>query len=330
MRKGRTPPFRNGADGVLEGSVAEAGTMRIGGIDQWVLLRGRDVTNPLMIYLHGGPGSSETAFVRAYNAELEDSYTVVYWDQRGAGRSYDAKIPPASMRLEQFLLDLDQLVDAMLARFGKTTLVLLGHSWGSVIGALYAVRHPAKVSAYVGVGQVADMAASETASYAFVLAEAERRGNAKALKALRDIGPPPHEMKSLIQQRRWLNAFGGGMGPNLTMTAMTWRALQTPEASLWDFVRLLQGSLFSMRTLWSDLMSLEFERDALRFEIPVFLALGRRDMQVVAEVTARYFERLEAPRKELVWFEQSGHFAAFEEPAKFHQLMIETVRPLAR
>lgn len=329
MRKGWTPAFRDGSGGVLAGSVAEAGTVRIGGIDQWVLLRGREVGNPLMVYLHGGPGSSETAFVRAYNAELEDHYTVVYWDQRGAGRSYSPKIPTASMTLEHILADLDELVDALLARFGKSKLVVLGHSWGSVVGALYAARHPTKVSAYVGVGQVADMAASEMASYAFVLAEAERRGNAKALAALRAIGPPPHEIKTLIQQRRWLNTFGGGMGPNLTMGAMMWKALRTPEASPWDLVRLVQGSMFSLRALWSDLMSLELEREAARFEVPVFFALGRRDMQVVAEVSAKYFERIEAPRKELVWFEQSGHFSAFEEPENFHRLMIETVRPLA-
>ena len=94
-------------------------------------------------------------------------------------------------------------------------------------------------------------------------------------------------------------------------------------------MRLFQGSLFSLRALWPDLMSLELERDAARFEVPVFFVLGRRDMQVVAEVSAKYFERIEAPRKELVWFEQSGHCSAFEEPEKFHRLMIETVRPLA-
>lgn len=329
MRKGRTPAFRDRAGGVLANSVAEAGTMRIGGIDQWMLLRGRDVGNPLLVYLHGGPGSSETGFVRAYNAELEDHYTVAYWDQRGAGRSFSTEIPSASMTIEQFLADLDELVDCLLTRFGKTKLVVVGHSWGSVIGALYAARHPAKVAAYVGVGQVADMTASEAASYAFVLSEAERRGNAKALAALRALGPPPHELKALAQQRRWLNAFGGATGPNLGLSAMTWKALRTPEASLWDFVRLFRGSLFSLRALWSDLMSLELEREAARFEVPVFFVLGRRDMQVVAEVSARYFEALEVPVKELVWFEQSGHFPAFEEPEKFHRLMLEKVRPLA-
>jgi pimeloyl-ACP methyl ester carboxylesterase len=326
---GRTAPFRDAAGGVLAGSVAEAGFWRIGDIDQWVMVRGRITDNPLLVILHGGPGSSETALLQAFNASLEESYTVVYWDQRGAGRSYNRSIPPASMTIDRFVADLDELVEALIARFGKRRVVLLGHSWGSLVGVLYARRYPAKVAAYVGVGQVADMAASEAASYAFTLAKARERDHRKAIKQLLAIGPPPHSLKSLVRQRRWLMAMGGAFGPNLSLAKVIWRGLSSPEASVLDLVRLVRGSGFSTRLLFRELLDANLQRDVRRLEVPVFFMLGRRDMQAVASVAAAYFEVLEAPHKQLIWFEASGHMAPFEEPELFNRLMTETVRPFA-
>lgn len=325
----RTPLFRDPSGKFASGSIAEAGAWTIGGIDQWVMIRGRDAGNPLLVILHGGPGSSETALFRAFNADLEGAFTVVYWDQRGAGRSYAKSIPPESMTVDRFVADLDELVETLLKRFARRQVVLLGHSWGSVLGVLYASAFPAKVAAYVGTGQVADMAASEAASYAFVLARAEQRGHRKATQELRAIGPPPHTQKALMRQRRWLMAFGGAVAPGFSLPKLAWRALRTPEASLLDIPRLVQGSGFSIRYLWDTLMATDIGHDHRRFDMPVFFLLGRHDMQVVATVAADYFETIEAPHKALVWFENSGHFLPFEEPDRFNRVMIDQVRPFA-
>jgi pimeloyl-ACP methyl ester carboxylesterase len=327
---GRTPAFRDAQGAVLTGSVAEEGHVRLGGLDQWVMVRGRSTANPLLIILHGGPGSPETALFRATNAELEGVYTVVYWDQRGAGRSYRKSIDPASMTTERFVADLDELVDALLARFAKPKVALLGHSWGSVLGALYASRHAEKVSVYVGVCQVADMARSERESYAFVLAEAERRQHRPALKALRAIGPPPYGgMREAGVQRRWLMAFGGATGPGFSLGGLFFRALATPEAPLLHLVGFVRGSMFSLRCLEAELMDANLSRDVRRFDVPVVFILGRHDQQVVAKVSAEYFQAIDAPHKALFWLERSGHFLPFEEPAAFDRIMIDNVRPLA-
>jgi pimeloyl-ACP methyl ester carboxylesterase len=330
LRKaGRTPAFKDPQGAVVAGSVAESGFFRIGGLDQFVLIRGRSSDNPLLIVLHGGPGSPETALFRATNSDLENSYTVVYWDQRGAGRSYRSSIDPATMTTERFVADLDELVDALRERFGARMVALLGHSWGSVVGTLYAARHPAKVSAYVGVGQVADMARSEAESYAFVLAEAERRGHRRALRALRAIGAPPYTtVRAAGTQRRWLTAFGGATGPGFSILRLLFRALATPEASLFDLVRLARGAMFSLKHLEPEVNKANLARDVRHFEVPVFFILGRHDNQVVAAVSADYFAILEAPHKELFWLEQSGHLAPFEEPAAFNRLLIDVVRPV--
>ena len=324
---GRTPPFLTAGGDVLPGSIAEVAAWRIGGIDQWVMVRGRSLDNPVLILLHGGPGSSETASYRAFNADLEAAFTVVYWDQRGAGRTFDPATPLETMTIDHFVLDLDELVDRVLARTGKPHVTLLGHSWGSVLGVIYAQRFPGKVRAYVGVGQVADMAASETASYEFVLARAKERGPARAVKQLLALGPPPHTIEQLLVQRRWLTSMGGSMGRNLTMARLIWRGLRTPEASLWDLVRLGRGAVFSLKPLWPQLMASHLRTEVPRLSMPVFFLLGRLDMQVAAPVSAAYFEALEAPHKELVWFEESGHMVPFEEPERFNQVMIDAVRP---
>jgi proline iminopeptidase len=326
---GRTAPFKDAAGRPVPGSVAEAGFWRIGGIDQWVMVRGVSMDNPILLTVHGGPGSPETSLLRAFNSDLEQHFTVVYWDQRGAGRTYTKTTPPQSMTVERFVGDLDELVEQLSARFAKPKVALLGHSWGSALGVLYAARFPAKISVYVGVGQVADMAASEAASYDFALRKARERGRRKAIDQLVAIGPPPHSMKALTTQRRWLMTTGGAFGPNLSLGRLIWRSISAPDASVLDLVRLLQGSSFSTRLLWPQLVQMNLERDVRRFEMPVFMALGRLDMQVVASVSAAYFEVIEAPHKELLWFENAAHMVPFEAPEAFNRFMIDKVRPFA-
>ena len=125
-------------------SIAEVNYLHIGGVDQWVMIRGESLTNPPLILLHGGPGMSEMRFFRHFNSPLEKSFTVVNWDQRGAGKSFDRNIPRASMTVEQFIADLDQLVDAVCKRVRKNKVVIFGHSWGSALGVLYADALPGK------------------------------------------------------------------------------------------------------------------------------------------------------------------------------------------
>src|SRR5829696_593945 len=131
---GKTPPFRGAHREVLSGSIAEIAYHRLGGLDQWVMIRGKSVANPPVILLHGGPGLSETGLFRHFNAPLEESFTVVYWDQRGAGKSFDRNIPRSSLTVDQLVSDLDELVDAVCARLGKARVAIFGHSWGSALG----------------------------------------------------------------------------------------------------------------------------------------------------------------------------------------------------
>ena len=326
-RVGSTPPFRGPTGAVLPGSHAECRYHRLGGIDQWVMIRGESIANPVLILLHGGPGFPEMRLFRHFNAELEKSFTVVYWEQRGTDKSFSRAIPRSSMTVEQFLRDLDALVEIVRAQFGKRKVTLYGHSWGSALGVLYAARFPGKVAAYVGTGQVGDWPASELRSYAFTLAEAQRRNQREAVRQLRAIGLPPYTGRKLRIQRQWLARFVG-----FVRGVSLWRfvriTLGGPEASVLDLPNILRGVTFS-ECLWPEASSLNLVTAVPALDVPVFFFLGRHDHVIDAETSAAYFDVLTAPEKTLIWFEESAHEPPAEEPAKFHRLMLELVRPIS-
>lgn len=323
-----TPPFRNTDGKLIAGSIAEAGFVRLGGVEQWVLIRGQNVANPPLIFLHGGPGMSEAAFLRYHNAGLERSFTTVNWDQRGAGKSFDPLIPKQSMTVAQLLSDLDELVDAVRERLKQPKVVILGHSWGSILGVLYTARFPEKVSAYVGSGQLADWRDAEPRTYQWALGEAERQRNRRAIKALRAIGPPPYSVDALFVQRNWLVRLEGGASPR-ALLRLARMVFGVPESSPFEITRVLRALRWSMEAMWPEVSRINLLEAAPELEVPVFFLLGRNDHWASPDLAAAYFEVLRAPSKRLVWFEQSGHEPFADEPEKFNATMVELVRPAA-
>ena len=327
-RLGHTPAFRGRGGEPLPGSIAEVRYLRLGGVEQWVMLRGENTANPPLILLHGGPGLGETALFRHYNAPLEKQFTLVYWDQRGAGKSADRELAPSSMTVEQLIEDLDELVDFVRDRLAQPRVILFGHSWGSLLGVLYAARFPAKVAAYVGSGQLGDWAESEAASYAYALGEAERRGNRKALAQLRRIGPPPYGAKAVFTERTWLARFAGQMKPR-ALWQLARVLLGAPESSVLELPGAWRAFRRAMNVMWPEVSRLNLLALAPALDVPVFFFLGRQDHWVPPETSLRYYERLRAPSKQLVWFERSGHEPFVDEADKFNAAMIDLVRSVA-
>lgn len=327
MRLGKTTPFRTPYGEALPGSIAEIHALPLGGVEQWVMLRGENLANPPLLILHGGPGFSDTGFFRAFNAALERSFTVVYWDQRGAGKSYDPKLPRSSMTVEQFVVDLDELVDWVRRRVGAERVILLGHSWGSALGVLYAASFAEKVSAYVGVAQVGDWAAAERASYALALAEAKRRGDRSATRKLVEIGPPPHDAQTLFVERTLALRMANQMGPRAMWNAAR-AVLGVRESSVLDLPTTFRAFRFSLDAMWSEVSRLNLVEAVPALTMPVHFFLGRRDPWIPPDVSVAYFDALSAPSKRLVWFEESGHEPFVDEAEKFNISMLELVRPV--
>ena len=323
-----TRPFTDGSGRVIPGSIASMETIELGGVRQSVWFRGRDVKAPALILLHGGPGASEAALFRHYDAALEDHFLVVYWEQRGAGRSYHSDIPRSSMTIDQMVQDLDELVDTVRSRFGKERVVLLGHSWGTILGTLYATRHPQKVSVYVGVAQITNFSEGERTSLAWALREADGRGDRRALAELRALSPAPRSVDDELALGRWVERLGGMRRGGLSTGKLIWAALRTDEAGLMDLVRFGRGNRFSLVALRPEYSRVDLTR--LRcFDVPVIFMLGRHDWHVPSVLADQYFAAIDAPNKRLVWFDDAGHDPPFEEPDAFVRATVAHVRRLA-
>jgi proline iminopeptidase len=325
----RTRPFVDERGRVVPGSIATMEMVRLGGMGQSVWFRGRDVTAPPLILLHGGPGASESALFRRYDATLEQHFLVVYWEQRGTGRSYRRGMPRAQLTIDFLLRDLDALVDTVRARFGAERVVLLGHSWGTLLGTLYANSHPEKVAAYVGVAQVADFARGERVSLAWALRQARARGDERARRALCAMAPAPRTVDEELALGRHVERFGGTLRGGLSTGKLIRAALLTDEAGLADLVRFGRGNRFSLEALRPEYAHIDLTR-MRRFEMPVIFLLGRHDWHVPSVLAAEWFATIEAPAKRLVWFEHSAHNPPFEEPEAFVRAMVEQVLPLVR
>ncbi len=325
----RTAPFTDAHGGVIPGSVATMENVSIGGVSQSIWFRGQDRNNPALILLHGGPGASESALFRHYNAELEKHFLVVYWEQRGAGRSYHSDIPPESMTIEQLLRDLDEVVELVKQRFHKNEVVLLGHSWGSALGAIYSYRHPENVAAYVGVAQVSNPVEETRLSCEFALSAAKRHGDDSALRELSGICPLPRNVLDRLTLGEWVERFGGMYHGGLSTGKLIWTALNTDETNLVDLIKFGQGNHFSLTHLDDENARLNLREQYRSFGVPIFFLLGRYDWHVPSVLAKTYFDKVNAPYKRLVWFEQSAHNPPFEEPKKFDQVLIDEVLPLA-
>lgn len=328
-RYGSTPAFRDGSGKIVQGSVAIMERLTLGGVEQFVTVRGRNSKAPILIWLYGGPGMDATGMWRNFNAPLEDHFLVVYWTQRGTGRSYTSDISPKSMNLGQFVADLHQLVGILKRRYGQEKVVLAGHSWGTNIGVAYAQSHPENVSAFVGIGQIAHSAEGERRSYAFTLTEAKKRGNAEALADLQKIGSPPYPVESLIIQRGWLEKFGGAWHEPKSFFQLMLTSYKASEMTWYDGVKFNAGFDFSQKMLGPEIDKFDWMSKASRFAVPIFIVAGRYDRNTDADLAHEYFEKIQAPMKQFKWFEQSAHSPPFEEPQAFNDFMLKKVLPVA-
>lgn len=323
-----TSPFVDVDGRVIPGSIATMETVQIGGIVQSIWFRGVDVQKPAIILLHGGPGISESALFRHYDAALEKHFLMVYWEQRGAGRSYHSDISHKSMSIDQFERDLDQVVDLVKRRFGKNKVILLAHSWGTVLGTIYAYQHPEKVAAYIGVAQIANFSEGEQLSYEWALAKATGRNNSGAIADLQAMSPQPHSVDDELTKGKWVEKFGGVFHQDFSTWKLIQAALSTDETNLIDLMKFGQGNRFSLESLRPEYAKVDLTRYR-SFKVPIVFFLGRHDWHIPSVLAERYFNIIDAPCKRLVWFEESAHNPPFEEPEKFIQAMIDEILPLA-
>jgi pimeloyl-ACP methyl ester carboxylesterase len=296
--------------------------MDLNGARQWVSVRGNQ-EGPVLLYLHGGPGGAEYGPRRRYLSRLEEEWCVVDWEQRGAGRSFHGDETAADLSLDTLVADGLTLVHRIRTEMPDRPLVLVGHSFGTVLGVLMSMQSPEEIDAYVGASQVVDWALQEKRSYEWVLAEAESRDHAKALAALRAIGPPEDGVyrggtQAVQVQRRWLGALGGVSGDPRFLTRWMLSILLARGYPIGTKIRFTKGMARSMDLIWPELAErIHFSSDVQEIGVPVHFFAGSRDRITDLDQTADWYENLVAPTKRLEVVEGVGHLNLFEAPGRF-------------
>ena len=300
--------------------------IRLGDADQWILIRAWNRESPVLLLLHGGPGFPGMPFAHV-TAELERHFVVVRWDQRGAGKSYSPSVPESSMNMKQFVADTLELTELLSRRFNQPRIILGAHSWGSTIAALAVAQAPERFSAYLAVCQAANAPESERLMYRWASDKAAAEGNAKAVLDLKRLGLPPYEqVADYNTMTGWISRFGSTELQPVTKLRFVRLALESPFYSWADLLRIPLGAKFSFSHLWREAFyETDLLKQAPRLDVPVFFFLGRHDHTAIASaaMAERYFAVLDAPRgKQLIWFENSGHWPHLEEPERFREEVI--------
>jgi pimeloyl-ACP methyl ester carboxylesterase len=296
-------------------SIASLEPVTLGGVEQWLLIRGHDRSKPILLFLHGDPGRPEIYMAHAWQRPLERDFVVVQWDRRGSGKSYYDD-PDRPIRFSQELADTVELIGKLRARFGPRRIIVVGHSYGSWLGAALAQAHPELVRAYVGVGQVACTEQDENAVQdSWLKAQAGLKGDART-RALAVAGGNWDRRSALM---RYGGEVTGLSGP----LPFAWMGLTAPEYTLNDVINIQEGWQYDHAHMIGDGPAMPLARSVPALQVPVWFIQGRRDYLSPGLCVERYASALQAPKVRMEWFEKSAHFPFLDEPERFHQVMLQ-------
>lgn len=324
LRKRNTEQFTiNPAKGI-----DEATYVRIGGVEQWITIRGQDRANPVLLFVHGGPGDVTNPWSFVIFAPWEEYFTVVQWDQRGAGRTLRRSGPSIAptMTLDRMSQDGDELAEYLRRHLGKEKIFVVCHSFGSILGLRMVRARPDLFYAYVGTGEVADETKNYTVAYNALLKKAQATANQQAIEELKSIGSPPYSSGRGYQvQRKWSNRFEGA---DQFLYGTIGLALVAPGNSVVDINDDADGQILSGERLAPQARSATMKDLGIEFAVPVFFFQGTEDFTSPTALARQYLEEIKAPQKELVLI-PGGHFAVFMNSDYFLKELLARVRPLA-
>ncbi len=318
---------------VTPNGVEETFVATLGGARQVVNVRGADRDNPILIYVHGGPGAVEMPFAWTFQRPWEDFFTVVQWDQRGAGRSFPLNDPKAlatTLTPDRYRDDAIELIELLLKRYNKRKVFLLGHSWGSIVGLSVAAKRPELLYAYLGMGQFIDPVGGEKAGFDWTLEEARKDHNTQAIAELEALRPFPGAFNSDVidGERKWAVHYGALFAHRTDGDFYFHTARLSPDYSVADRASWNAGSAYTIKILEPQLVTASFV-DLHTLLCPVLMFEGRHDELIPSKITEAWLNRLTAPKKKLIWFENSAHMMMVEEPGKMLKALVNEALPLA-
>ena len=330
---GKPEPFLDENGKPLANSISEKIFVEINGVQQGMFIKGKDINNPILLFMHGGPGMPEYWLTQRYPTGLENHFVVVWWEQRGTGLSYSADIPPETMTAEQFVDDTIAVTNYLRERFGQDKIYLMAHSWGSYIGIQAAAHEPDLYYAYIGVGQISHQIQSEQLAYQYALAYYKENGNTSMLQKL-EAAPPtltvPLPANYMALRDPYMHGAGIGTTRDMksVVTGIFLPSWQFKEYTLGEKVNLWKGKFYSRSSsfsLWDKMQITDLGQQVTKLDVPVYFLHGLYDYTCAYPLAKEYFEKLDAPVKGFYTFESSAHSPMFEEPENVQKILLEDV-----
>ncbi len=296
----------------------------IGGIEQWIQIEGEGPANPVLLFLHGGPGGTSIPAAVAWKS-WRRHFTVVHWDQRGAGQTFqrNGESGCGPLSLERIVEDGLEVAQHLRTELKKEKILLVGHSWGAVVGIHMIKRRSDLFSAFVGASVLVNFKKSEAFTYRRALALAQKNQDAEALKALTELAPPYNDRTSFLAFRRWVDRLAAPLGDGVRPHPIP----ANPEINPAIVEAITRGAEFSRAQLFPIYRQIDLVLLGTTFDVPIFFFLGTEDHVTSFELASQYFDSLSAPYKALVPFEGLQHFFVMNRPDDFLQQLTEKVRP---
>jgi pimeloyl-ACP methyl ester carboxylesterase len=331
---GKLTPFRDENGSELGGSISEKIHISINGAEQGMFIRGKDTANPVLLFLHGGPGMPEYFMFDKYNTGLENHFTVCYWELRGAGLSFRSGMSGDDITAGQLVSDAAAVANYLRERFGQDKVYLMAHSWGTITGIRSAAANPELFHAYIGISQIKNQAESEVLAVDYMLERYAEAGNAKRVKELQRFGihngdaaiydfstsslrdTAMHELG--VGSMRDMNSVVSGIFfPLMNCSAYTLKE----KINIW----LAKSFLRTSTDLIRDMLNTDLSKILTEFDIPIYFIAGLYDYTVNYGMQKDYFLKIDAPLKGFYTFENSAHSPPFEEPGRFNKIIIDDV-----
>jgi pimeloyl-ACP methyl ester carboxylesterase len=331
LSPGRLRPIVDENGKRIPNSINEKIHVGINGIQQGMIIRSADPSNPVLLFVHGGPGMPAYLLERDYPTGLEKDFTVVWWDQRGAGLSYHPGIPPQTMTADQYVDDTIAVTNYLRKRFGQDKIYLLGLSWGSYIGIQAAAKAPELYHAYIGMSQISYQLKSENDTYAYMLEEYAKRGDTGMVRKL-EAAPVTMQLPMSREYLALRDPAMHGLGVGTThamkgvITGIFIPSWLDTEYTIGEKMNIWRGRAFSRSFgLWDEMQGTDLTTQVTELRIPTYFVSGVYDYTVSRSMAKSYLETLKAPVKGFYTFQHSAHGPAYEEPERMRQILRQDV-----
>jgi pimeloyl-ACP methyl ester carboxylesterase len=311
----------------IDNSISEWDKVEIGGIDQWLLIKGENKDNPIILYLTGGFGLSTFHLIPEYYPQLEQDFTTVYWEQRGSGKSFSEQIANETINFDQLTSDINEIAEYLKKKLNKEKIIILGHSWGTSIGLLAANRYPENFHFYLGIAQVVNPMVNTNIRYQLILNQAIENNNLIAVEEIKKLGEPPYQMDELWRKNyiltNWADYFSVTEFSKNWMKAYHTSLLTCPEYTLIEKIKFKsQNKLY---LVIDDFVELDFHDTLTNFSIPIYFVQGANDYISTTQMVKQYYDTVKAPHKDILILEDCAHDPQFDYPDKFHDFLITKI-----